>query len=169
MRVGRSNAVERPSPPDRRISRNRSLVSTAVPKPANIRIVQSFERYIDAYGPRVRVGTGVLGVVGSVDRLQGQPGHGVELGVTPRRGVGCVLPLRSLRHERPVCSGSWDGVASDKQVPDRNLAMELVRVTEAAALAAARWMGRGDKEGADGAAVDAMRIVLQPCRWTASS
>jgi fructose-1,6-bisphosphatase II len=44
--------------------------------------------------------------------------------------------------------------------PDRNLAMELVRVTEAAALAASRWMGRGDKNGADGAAVDAMRIVL---------
>jgi len=41
------------------------------------------------------------------------------------------------------------------------LAMELVRVTEAAALAASRWMGRGDKEGADGAAVDAMRVVLQ--------
>ena len=38
--------------------------------------------------------------------------------------------------------------------------MELVRVTEAAALAAARWVGRGDKEGADGAAVDAMRLVL---------
>jgi fructose-1,6-bisphosphatase II len=46
------------------------------------------------------------------------------------------------------------------QAPDRNLAMEMVRVTEAAALAAARWMGRGDKDGADGAAVDAMRIVL---------
>jgi fructose-1,6-bisphosphatase II len=44
--------------------------------------------------------------------------------------------------------------------PDRNLAMELVRVTEAAALAAARWMGRGDKDGADGAAVAAMRTVL---------
>ena len=44
--------------------------------------------------------------------------------------------------------------------PDRNLAMELVRVTEAAALAAARWMGRGDKLGADGAAVDAMRHML---------
>ena len=50
---------------------------------------------------------------------------------------------------------------SSQQAPDRNLAMELVRVTEAAALAAARWMGRGDKEGADGAAVDAMRVVLQ--------
>jgi len=44
--------------------------------------------------------------------------------------------------------------------PDRNLAMELVRVTEAAALAASRWVGRGDKNGADGAAVDAMRTVL---------
>ena len=49
---------------------------------------------------------------------------------------------------------------ADKESPDRNLAMELVRVTEAAAMAAARWMGRGDKEGADGAAVDAMRVVL---------
>jgi fructose-1,6-bisphosphatase II len=47
-----------------------------------------------------------------------------------------------------------------RQAPDRNLALELVRVTEAAAMAAARWMGRGDKDGADGAAVDAMRIVL---------
>src|SRR3712207_4388695 len=44
--------------------------------------------------------------------------------------------------------------------PDRNLALELVRVTEAAAMAASRWMGRGDKNGADGAAVDAMRTVL---------
>ncbi len=44
--------------------------------------------------------------------------------------------------------------------PDRNLALELVRVTEAAALAAARWVGRGDKEAADEAAVDAMRLML---------
>jgi fructose-1,6-bisphosphatase II len=52
---------------------------------------------------------------------------------------------------------------SDRQAnerPDRNLALELVRVTEAAALAAARMVGRGDKEGADQAAVDAMRNVL---------
>ena len=48
----------------------------------------------------------------------------------------------------------------DRQAPDRNLALELVRTTEAAALAASRWVGRGDKDGADGAAVDAMRIVL---------
>ncbi|MCA1670517.1 MAG: fructose-bisphosphatase class II, partial [Thermomicrobia bacterium] len=43
---------------------------------------------------------------------------------------------------------------------DRNLAMELVRVTEAAALAASRWVGKGDKIGADGAAVDAMRAAI---------
>lgn len=46
------------------------------------------------------------------------------------------------------------------QRPDRNLALELVRTTEAAAMAASRWVGRGDKNGADGAAVDAMRTVL---------
>src|ERR671915_365227 len=44
--------------------------------------------------------------------------------------------------------------------PDRNLALELVRTTEYAALAAARWTGRGEKEEADGAAVDAMRLLL---------
>jgi fructose-1,6-bisphosphatase II len=44
---------------------------------------------------------------------------------------------------------------------ERNLALELVRVTEAAALHAARWMGRGDKEAADQAAVDAMRNALR--------
>ncbi len=44
--------------------------------------------------------------------------------------------------------------------PDRNLALELVRVTEAAAMAAGRWIGRGDKEAADQAAVDAMRLML---------
>src|SRR5512146_701613 len=44
--------------------------------------------------------------------------------------------------------------------PDRNLALDLVRVTEAAALAAGRWIGRGDKNAADQAAVDAMRAML---------
>ncbi len=44
--------------------------------------------------------------------------------------------------------------------PDRNLALELARVTEAAALASARWMGLGDKNQADRAAVEAMRLVL---------
>ncbi len=49
---------------------------------------------------------------------------------------------------------------SARQAPDRNIAMELVRVTEAGAMAAARWIGRGEKEEADRAAVDAMRFVL---------
>jgi fructose-1,6-bisphosphatase II len=48
----------------------------------------------------------------------------------------------------------------DKDAPDRNLALELVRVTEAAAMAAGRWVGRGDKNGADGAAVNAMRTLI---------
>jgi fructose-1,6-bisphosphatase II len=51
------------------------------------------------------------------------------------------------------------------QLPDRNLGLDLMRVTEAAALAG-RWAGRGDKDGGDGAAVDAMREVIanQPMR-----
>ncbi|HYO37902.1 MAG TPA: class II fructose-bisphosphatase, partial [Geodermatophilus sp.] len=47
-----------------------------------------------------------------------------------------------------------------RPAPDRNLALELVRVTEAAAMAAGRWVGRGDKNGGDGAAVDAMRALI---------
>ena len=52
------------------------------------------------------------------------------------------------------------------QAPDRNLALELVRVTEAAAIAANRWMGRGDQNAADGAAVEAMRVVLNSIQMT---
>jgi fructose-1,6-bisphosphatase II len=51
-------------------------------------------------------------------------------------------------------------LAVDRKAPDRNLALELVRVTEAAAMAAGRWVGRGDKNGGDGAAVDAMRALI---------
>jgi len=46
------------------------------------------------------------------------------------------------------------------EAPDRNLALELVRVTEAAAISGGRWVGRGDKNGADGAAVEAMRALI---------
>jgi fructose-1,6-bisphosphatase II len=56
-----------------------------------------------------------------------------------------------------------DGTGTDgrrREAPDRNLALELVRVTEAAAMAAGRWVGRGDKNGGDGAAVDAMRKLI---------
>ena len=52
-------------------------------------------------------------------------------------------------------------------VSDRNLALELVRVTEAAALAASRWMGLGKKNEADGAAVDAMRRAFDAVASTA--
>src|SRR6202789_4235461 len=47
-----------------------------------------------------------------------------------------------------------------KHAPSRNLALELARVTEAAAMASARWVCRGDKNGADGAAVTAMRMLI---------
>jgi fructose-1,6-bisphosphatase II len=51
-------------------------------------------------------------------------------------------------------------LAVNREAPDRNLALELVRVTEAAAMAAARWVGRGEKNDGDGAAVDAMRTLI---------
>ncbi|MDO9380578.1 MAG: class II fructose-bisphosphatase [Nocardioidaceae bacterium] len=57
-------------------------------------------------------------------------------------------------------SGIPDTLAPAAQAPDRNLALDLVRVTEAAALAAGRWVGRGDKNGADGVAVNAMRQLI---------
>ena len=57
-------------------------------------------------------------------------------------------------------AGGMTSLLNTPGVPDRNLALELVRVTEAAAMAAARWVGRGDKNGADGAAVNAMRQLI---------
>jgi len=53
-----------------------------------------------------------------------------------------------------------DSLSTAPEAPDRNLALELVRVTEAAAMAAGRWVGRGDKNGADGVAVNAMRVMI---------
>ena len=53
-----------------------------------------------------------------------------------------------------------ESLAVPPPAPDRNLALELVRVTEAAAMAAGRWVGRGDKNGADGVAVNAMRVMI---------
>ncbi|WP_228554821.1 class II fructose-bisphosphatase [Catenulispora pinisilvae] len=53
-----------------------------------------------------------------------------------------------------------DSSTSDTEAPDRNLALELARVTEAAAMAAGRWVGKGDKIAADGAAVNAMRKLI---------
>jgi fructose-1,6-bisphosphatase II len=55
-----------------------------------------------------------------------------------------------------------------EKAPDRNLALELARVTESAAMAAGRWIGRGDKNAADQAAVDAMRIMLDTVEMAGS-
>ena len=52
------------------------------------------------------------------------------------------------------------------RMPERNLALELIRVTETAALAAAAWVGRGDKNAADGAAVSAMRSLINTVEMT---
>jgi fructose-1,6-bisphosphatase II len=68
-----------------------------------------------------------------------------------------AAPFRIPAMARPE---AFVAEASAGNRPDRNLALELVRVTEAAALGAARWVGRGDKESADQAAVDGMRAML---------
>src|SRR5207248_7800481 len=79
----------------------------------------------------------------SVRRRASLPG--VSISAESRRPNGCRVPFMEMR-------------------PDRNIALGLVRVTEAAALGAARWIGRGEKEAADRAAVDAMRGVLDTVR-----
>ena len=63
--------------------------------------------------------------------------------------------------EAPVPS---KGFRTDRPAPDRNLALELVRLTEAGAMAAGRWVGRGDKNGGDGAAVDARPALIGTVR-----
>ncbi len=63
-------------------------------------------------------------------------------------------------HENSTIKGIFFDMSNQESL-DRNLALELVRVTESAAIAASAWMGRGDKNGADGAAVEAMRAALR--------
>ena len=84
-------------------------------------------------------------------------------------GIGPVMPGSFQRPRANVCrpvarrrhmTDSSPAPIRHPQNLDRNLALELVRVTEAAAMAAGRWVGRGDKEGGDGAAVDAMRKLI---------
>ena len=75
-----------------------------------------------------------------------------------RRWSDQEVPCRCPSPKAP-CPTSR-GFRTDRPAPDRNLALELVRVTEAAAMAAGRWVGRGDKNGGDGAAVDAMRALI---------
>src|SRR5712691_11904461 len=74
---------------------------------------------------------------------------------TTRRGLStrCSCSTREAARSR-------GGNQMSGRPPDRNLALELVRVTEAGAIGAARWVGRGEKESADQGAVDGMRAVL---------
>ena len=97
-------------------------------------------------------------------RVLGSEPSAVPARAVPRdAGSPRALP-RSRRRRGPrahVTGCGYDGCPmADASAPDRNLALELVRVTEAAALAAGRWVGRGDKNAADQAAVDAMRYML---------
>ena len=88
----------------------------------------------------------------------------------PAGSVRSSLGMRPVHERRRLAShgdlphhgsgATLTTMSTASRPPDRNLALELVRVTEAAALAASRWVGRGDKNGADGAAVAAMRTVL---------
>src|SRR2546423_4827782 len=191
MRVGRSNAVDSPSPPAASRSRNLRLVSGAVQRPPNIGVVHSFDRYIDAYGPRVyghspgnSPSSGpYTGATGSPDIVSKSASRRwacsnaacqrsravVTASKVPPVGEGRRCLPRPLTRSigtgpgySPDANPSPQEIATmeQRQAPDRNLAMELARVTEAAALAAGRWMGRGDKEAADQAAVDAMRLVV---------
>src|SRR6201995_383917 len=82
--------------------------------------------------------------------------RGVGGGVVLRGGP-VTLPVPDGPVPHPTSGSTW---RADRPAPDRNLALELVRVTEAAAMAAGRWVGRGDKNGGDGSAVDAMRALI---------
>ena len=62
--------------------------------------------------------------------------------------------------DQPTSHDVPQALSVPREAPDRNISLELVRVTEAAAMAAGRWVGRGDKIGGDGAAVDAMRQLI---------
>src|SRR3954466_14250363 len=90
----------------------------------------------------------------------GASGSTTPLSTIPETGLNTCLRVRigtphpQRREEAPMPA------ARVPQDLDRNIALDLVRVTEAAAMAAGRWVGRGDKEGGDGAAVDAMRKLI---------
>src|SRR6202049_501757 len=78
-------------------------------------------------------------------------------------GSGCVVTARVSQlpsGNPPLGQSATMTAGSRREAPDRNPALELVRVTEAGAMAAGRWVGRGDKEGGDGAAVDAIRELV---------
>src|SRR4051812_19714498 len=89
-------------------------------------------------------------------------GAGAAWAATFRGGSGSVVIAASIPGAKRRPGNGRIGRMSPArgEAPDRNLALELVRVTEAGAMAAGRWVGRGDKEGGDGAAVDAMRELV---------
>jgi fructose-1,6-bisphosphatase II len=87
---------------------------------------------------------------------QGVTGNPREDSVVTESQAMTPLPGQPAQHG----AADQEPGQPDQHAPDRNLALELARVTEAAAMAAARWVGRGDKNGADGAAVNAMRQLI---------
>src|SRR5262245_22330946 len=112
-----------------------------------------------SFGVRLERTGGVSGGVGAAvsthlifAEARQAPGCGSRSGVE-RAVTGAIC--KDFRH--PGCE---EATMRQPQELDRNLALDLVRVTEAAAMAAGRWVGRGDKEGGDGAAVDAMRRLI---------
>src|ERR671917_1913352 len=88
------------------------------------------------------------------------PGHRPELARGGQEGVLLQEVCVSLPLPEGPATHAGGSFRADRPAPDRNLALELVRVTEAGAMAAGRWVGRGDKNGGDGAAVDAMRALM---------
>ena len=94
------------------------------------------------------------------------PAAATELGLAPGREVWlsvketAVTSYAAPAAESGTAPNTRIGAMPHPQRPDRNLALELVRVTEAAAMAAARWVGRGDKNDADPVAVNAMRFMI---------
>src|SRR6185437_12987191 len=111
---------------------------------------------------RVRHGArGIRRAAHGVVRQRAQPGLGPLGLMRPwygrRNGVGKGVPTMTADE---TAAGTPGPPEPAQHAPNRNLALELARVTEAAAMAAARWVGRGDKNGADGAAVNAMRTLI---------
>ena len=108
----------------------------------------------------------VSGVLLAWALLEQQPGTATLVGgaLVVAAGVAVVVlePTRGCGGRCPGRGSIGRGMSADpaRLPPDRNLALELVRVTEAAAMGAARWIGRGDKNAADQAAVDLMRLMV---------
>ena len=108
--------------------------------------------------------TGVRRRATGGETADGRPERRTLRGWRPTRRSPARAATPDPHHVRPwrCTPGELAGTRSrpDPERPDRNLALELVRVTEAAAMAAGRYVGRGDKNGGDGAAVDAMRKLI---------